>query len=177
MGALRPKGVRCAEGVWGNGRMRWDWWFRRISPAMVHGMNWRLKRTNKGNSVWRIWVCKAQEQVLLHFSTDVWNQKLTQEPGLVLSNIVQSNLRSRPHPETPGCPEQPVHRSKGKGIELHWEDGCCYGAEPPRRQTMKKVLALHKHITTFSGIQRHLSHFLGKLYLAPFQFRVAFLLS
>lgn len=82
-----------------------------------------------------------------------------------------------PHPETLGCPEQPAHHSKGKGIEPHLEEGCCNGAEPPRMQTLEKVLALHKHITTFSGIQRHLSHFLGKLYLAPFQFRVAFLLS
>ena len=44
-------------------------------------------------------------------------------------------------------------------------------------QMTEKVLALQKHVTTFSSIQRHLSHFLRKLYLAPSQFRVAFLLS
>lgn len=141
MGALRPDRVRRAEGVWGNGRVRWNWWFMRISPAMVHGMNRRLKRMNKGNSVWCIWVYKAQEQVLLHFPRmfKIRNDpELTQEPRLMLSNIVQSNLSSCPHPETPGCPEQPAHHSKGKGIEPHLREGCCNRAEPTRKQSMKK---------------------------------------
>lgn len=58
---------------------------------MVHGMNWSLKGTNKGNSVWCIWMCKAQEQALLHFPQmyEIRNDpELTQELGLVLSNIV-----------------------------------------------------------------------------------------
>lgn len=40
----------------------------------------------------------------------------------------------------------------------------------------EKVLALQEHYY-IKGIERHLSHFLRKLHLAPFQFRMAFLLS
>lgn len=43
-------------------------------------------------------------------------------------------------------------------------------------QMLKKVLALKEHYY-IKGIGRHLSNFLRKLHLAPFQFRMAFLLS
>jgi len=43
-------------------------------------------------------------------------------------------------------------------------------------QILKKVLALQEHYY-IKDIGRHLSHFLRKLHLAPFQFRMAFLLS
>ena len=59
----------------------------------------------------------------------------------------------------------------------HLREGCCNRAKLEKMQMTEKVLALQKHVTTFSSIQRHLSHFLRKLHLAPSQFRVAFLLS
>lgn len=34
-------------------------------------------------------------------------------------------------------------------------------------QMTGKVLAPHKYVAAFSDIQRHVSHFLGKLHLAP----------
>ena len=44
----------------GTGRTWGNWWFRKISLALVCGINWRLKGINKGNFVWYTCGCKTK---------------------------------------------------------------------------------------------------------------------
>lgn len=52
----------------GSGRTCPNWWFRKISLAMVRGMNWRLKRMDQGNFIRCRRVCKTKELPILQFS-------------------------------------------------------------------------------------------------------------
>lgn len=151
---VRLLGQWCVQ--WTGGRREW-------MKGIVFGV--RVCAKPRSSQFYSFWGLRKSEM-----------PEYGQEHELVLFNITQPNFGSCPHPATP-TPDNSVYRSTRKWLwGIVWE-GCCNRTKLQKMQMMEKVLALHKHITTFSSIQRHLSHFLRKLYLALFQFRVAFLLS